>query len=595
MSSTKPSPLPAPNAVRTRAPSAAGAALALGLIAALLALVAGPGRRRAPRADSARGAVARFAAAWERGDYARDVRAARADAPSGARPRSGFVRTYRAGRRDGDAAKPSRPARPGEIADGSVDVPVTLQTRIFGTLHGHAARSPIEQTADGEPGVDWRAELRVPGPAPRRAARARDARCRRARRSRRATARVLAQGDARLGGPTSAARSRGRRHASAPRRRSAPPSSTRAACPTGAAVGLTGLEREFDERAAGTPGGTLLRGQARARHALAAARQHRAHDDRPEGPEAPRWRRSPAASAGSPSCARAPARCSRSPGIAYSAPQPPGLDVQDRHARRRARVRRGQAHGAASRSRPRRRSRASSSRTPTASRAAARSRASFARVLQLASSPRSAPSSARAGSSRPPSASASTRSRRWPAPRARRSRPRGEIGDDLAVGSTRDRPGQGAGHAAADGDVAAAIGERRPAPGADAAQAAATGASSVRRHDAAPWRARSRATCARWCADGTGVGAAIPGVKVAGKTGTAELRTTVKEEPQPLAAGRDADAAAGGRHDRHRRLVRRLRPAGQPARRGRACCSSARAPAATTAAPGRPRPCSRPR
>jgi penicillin-binding protein A len=34
---------------------------------------------------------------------------------------------------------------------------------------------------------------------------------------------------------------------------------------------------------------------------------------------------------------------------------------------------------------------------------------------------------------------------------------------------------------------------------------------------------------------GTGVGAAIDGVAVAGKTGTAELRTTVKEDPLPQA------------------------------------------------------------
>ena len=36
---------------------------------------------------------------------------------------------------------------------------------------------------------------------------------------------------------------------------------------------------------------------------------------------------------------------------------------------------------------------------------------------------------------------------------------------------------------------------------------------------------------------GTGVGAQIPGVAVAGKTGTAELRSTVNEDPVPLEPG----------------------------------------------------------
>ena len=36
---------------------------------------------------------------------------------------------------------------------------------------------------------------------------------------------------------------------------------------------------------------------------------------------------------------------------------------------------------------------------------------------------------------------------------------------------------------------------------------------------------------------GTGIGAQIPGVVVAGKTGTAELRSTVNEDPAPLAPG----------------------------------------------------------
>ena len=36
---------------------------------------------------------------------------------------------------------------------------------------------------------------------------------------------------------------------------------------------------------------------------------------------------------------------------------------------------------------------------------------------------------------------------------------------------------------------------------------------------------------------GTGVGARLPGVVVAGKTGTAELRSTVSEDPEPVEPG----------------------------------------------------------
>ena len=41
---------------------------------------------------------------------------------------------------------------------------------------------------------------------------------------------------------------------------------------------------------------------------------------------------------------------------------------------------------------------------------------------------------------------------------------------------------------------------------------------------------------------GTGVGAKVPGVVVAGKTGTAELRSTVSEDPEPVEPGQPAPA-----------------------------------------------------
>jgi cell division protein FtsI/penicillin-binding protein 2 len=106
----------------------------------------------------------------------------------------------------------------------------------------------------------------------------------------------------------------------------------------------------------------------------------------------------------------------------------------------------------------------------------------------------------------------------------------GEIGDDLAVGSTAIGQGKVLSTPLHIATVAAAIGEKgmRPLP------TYAKGAV----------RPRTRATTARVArqvrramqavvTSGTGVAAAIPGVTVAGKTGTAELRSTVSQDPAP--------------------------------------------------------------
>jgi penicillin-binding protein A len=107
-----------------------------------------------------------------------------------------------------------------------------------------------------------------------------------------------------------------------------------------------------------------------------------------------------------------------------------------------------------------------------------------------------------------------------------------EIGDDLAVGSTAIGQGKVLTTPLEMALVAATIGEDgvRPRPtlrkGDDPVTVRAV-PESVARFVGRSMRAV--------VTGGTGVGAAIDGVAVAGKTGTAELRTTVKQDPLPQA------------------------------------------------------------
>ena len=527
--------------VAARRPDRAGAgARCAGALAGVGALAASSPSRSAlvvgapPRADRAARRVERFAQAWA----ARRLRAR----CTRARAAASAQRASAAALRRAPTATPPTRRPPRRVATGRPSAATATSTRpgracdtrIFGTV---ARTSRCRRsTVDGDAGGRLARRPRLPRPAPRREAHARDAaaaarddpRARRHARSPRAPDRAS---------PTSARsppRSPARSGPRPPER--AADARARAACPTGAPVGLTGLERELRRRGcAGTP---RRRAAAPAARVLARrpppARRRRAHDDRSTRRPARGGRRRSAGRFG---------------GIAAMRPAHRRGARARRHRVLRPRsrpARRSRSSRSPARSRPkrrralertipvadrRRRSRASSSRTPTASRAAARSSTSFAESCNSVFAPLGAQARRAAAGRRPPSASAST-SDPAIAGRGDEHDPRrpSEIGDDLAVGSIGDRPGQGAGHAAADGD------RRR-----DDRPSAAAPAADARRRRGDAGRADARATTPRDRAHGRAADA------------RRRARRHRRRGGDPRRRGR--------RQDRHRRAARRRRAA----------------------------------
>jgi penicillin-binding protein A len=491
-------------------------------IVAVLAFAAGAvlGLRHEP----AQAAVARkWAAAWERGDYAA-MHALLSDRARRRATLERFVRTYRRAAETITLTK-LRAGKPREVAGDLYELPVRFDTRVFGRLSGRL-RLPVAEEEDGA-GVDWRSQLVFPGlRRGERLTRETTLGARGAILARDGT--PLAEGPNRLSDLGPLAAEVAGRVGPAPRERAA--ELARRGIPAGAPVGLNGLEREFDERLAGTPGGVLRAGS----RVLARAHPNPGSDVR---------------SAIDPGIQRAAVEALAGrfggiavlrprtgevlglSGVAYSAPQPPGstfkiitlagaleagivkpnahFPVQTEATLEGVELQ--NAHGEA---------------------CGGSLQASFAESCNSVFAPLGAKLGAerlvktaeRFGFNEDPGPVAAARST---IPAAE------EIGDDLAVGSSAIGQGKVLATPLELATVAAAIGlrGRRVAPTLSrGAQGAQTRVTSRRTARVIARFMRSVVT------SGTGVGAKVPGVSVAGKTGTAELRSTVDDDPQPGAS-----------------------------------------------------------
>jgi peptidoglycan glycosyltransferase len=493
--------------------------LALGA-AAVLALVAGlvAGARFDP---PERATVQAFADAWERGDlvgmYSRLTPAARQRAPV-----RRFIETYRRAR---DvltlvAVETGRAAQPREDL---VTVPVRLRTRIFGELTGRL-EVPVGPLADGGVGVDWRRHLVFPGlhrgeflhreteMPPRAAIEARDGT-------------PLAEGEARLSELGALAAEVAGRLGPAPPERTR--DLERAGVPPGAPVGLTGLEREFDTELAGTPGGTLWAGRRR----IAVVSPRPGRDVRTAiDPDLQRAAVTALAGRFGGIAVLRPrdGEVLALAGVAYSAPQPPGSTFKiitltaaleagiakpsSSYPVQTAAVLEGveleNANGEACGG-------------PLSVAFAESCNSVFAPLGARIGARRLVATAERFGFNRDPGLLGAARST---LPAA------GEVGDDLAVGSTAIGQGKVLATPLLMAGVAAAIGQR----GVRAEPTLRPGRPPRRHRVTSPAVARTvRRYMREVVASGTGVAAALPGVAVAGKTGTAELRDTTNDDPPP--------------------------------------------------------------
>jgi cell division protein FtsI/penicillin-binding protein 2 len=483
--------------------------------AALLSLGAGvvTGARHVPAEMRT---IEAFAGAWERGDRSA-MYALLSDAARRRTSTERFERTYR------EAAEILTLQRVRVGAASDHGVPITLETRIFGTLRG-VLNVPTGDREDVGPGVDWRAELVYPGLRrgeklrretelpPRATIQARDGT-------------AIAKGPDRLSDLGPLASEIAGRIGPAPPERAAELEAR--GVPPGAPVGLTGLERQFDQRLSGTPGGTLFAGgRVLARKSPKPGNSVRTTID-------PKIQRAAVEALAGRYGGIAVVRPGNGEvlalaGIAQSAPQPPGstFKIITLAAALEAKVVKRSAKFAIQ---DRTEIEGVEIQNANGEFCGGSLRDSFAHSCNSVFAPLGAELGAerlvaaaeRFGFNEEPGLAGAAPST---IPAA------AEIGDDLAVGSSAIGQGKVLTTPLHLALVAATIGAdgMRPHPtllkGADPRRVRATRA----------WVAKTIKSYMRTVVtDGTGGAAAVPGVKVAGKTGTAELRTTVREEPPP--------------------------------------------------------------
>jgi len=484
-------------------------------VTAGVALFAGTviGARHVPAQDRAAEA---FAAAWQRGDRGA-MYALLSDKARERTPRRSFDRAY-AQAAETLTLQKVRVGRP-----HGTTVPVALDTRVFGTLRGELVL-PTGDREEGGAGIEWSSSLVYPGLRrgedlrrettlpPRASIQARDGT-------------YLAKGPDRLSDLQPPASEIAGTIGPAPPERAKALQAR--GVPEGAAVGLTGLEREFDERLTGTPGGVLYAGErVLARKRAVPGKTVRTSID-PKLQKAA-FQALDGRYGGIAAVDPRNGEVLALAGIAQSAPQPPGSTFKI------VTLAGVLAHKVTKRTATFPYETSTTIEGVELQNANGEScggslRLSFAHSCNSVFAPLGAKLGAdklvataeKFGFNEDPGLAGAARST---IPAA------GEIGDDLAVGSSAIGQGKVLATPLQMALVAATVANdgvrSRPTllKGGDTKRVRATPASVAR---------TIKSYMRTVVTDGTGGLAAVPGVKVSGKTGTAELRTTVKEEPPP--------------------------------------------------------------